>query len=210
MARRGLDPAQVTDAAVAVADAEGLAAVTLARIATDLGVRAPSLYNHVDSREALVDAIARRAYVEVADELQASCVGRSGPEAVRAMAHAFRAYALAAPGRYAATQRALPDEPGAAALVGILGGVLRAWNLEGDAEIHAIRAVRSALHGFVSLELNDGFALELPTDASYARLVDLLIVGLGEPSAADRVTGLMRRAGAPRRERQSGAGGSVG
>lgn len=186
MPRRGLDPAQVTDAAVAVADAEGLAAVTLARIAADLGVRAPSLYNHVDSREALIDTIARRAYVEVADALQASCVGRSGPEAVRAMAQAYRAYARAAPGRYAATQRALPEEPGATAVVGILGGVLRAWNLEGDAEIHAIRTVRSALHGFVTLELNDGFALELPTDASYAHLVELLIVGLGEPSTADR------------------------
>ena len=126
MARRGLDAEQVTDAAVAVADADGLAAVTIARVAADLGVRAPSLYNHVASRAALIEAIARRGYVEATEALQTAAVGRSGPDAVRALASAYRAYAHAAPGRYAATQRTLPNEPGAAALVGVMAASLRA------------------------------------------------------------------------------------
>ena len=64
MPRRGLDRAQVVDAAVAIADADGLEAVTLSRVAAALGVKPPSLYNHVDGRGALVRAIALRALGE--------------------------------------------------------------------------------------------------------------------------------------------------
>jgi len=38
----------VVEEAARIADAEGLAEVTLARVAESLGVRAPSLYNHVE------------------------------------------------------------------------------------------------------------------------------------------------------------------
>jgi AcrR family transcriptional regulator len=179
--RRGLDPEQVTDAAVAIADADGLAAVTIARVAADLGVRAPSLYNHVAGRDALLDALSARAYAEATAKLQAATVGRAGPEAVRALAQALRDYALGAPGRYAATQRA--PAPGATdaagALVDAIVGTLRAWDLHGDDEVHAIRALRSALHGFIVLELAGGFQIALDRDASYARLVELVISGLG-------------------------------
>lgn len=109
MGRRGLDGEQVTDAAVAIADADGIEAVTIARVAADLGVRAPSLYNHIEGRAELIAAIARRGYVEATAALRSAAVGRSGPDAVRAIAIAYRAYALSASGRYAATQRPLPD-----------------------------------------------------------------------------------------------------
>lgn len=178
MARRGLDAGQVVDAAITVADADGLEAVTIARVAADLGVRAPSLYNHVASRDALLDGIAARAHAELAAALRDATVGRSGPDAVRAAAHAYRAWAHAAPGRYAAAQRPLPS---GAEAVEVLRGVLRAWALEGDAEIHAIRAIRSALHGFAALELGGGFGMKVDLDTSFDTLVDLLATGLGAP-----------------------------
>jgi len=179
VARQGLDAERVVDAAVAVADAEGLPAVTLARLAADLDVRAPSLYSHVAGREAVIDAIARRGYREMTAALQAAAIGRSGPEAVRAVAAAYRAYGHAAPGRYTAIQRPLPGDPDAAALVATIAAALRAWRLTGAAEIHAIRALRSALHGFVILELTGGFALDVSLDASYKVLVETVTAGLG-------------------------------
>lgn len=47
--------AQITAAAVAIADAEGLDAVTMRRLAADLGTGAASLYRYVDTREDLLD-----------------------------------------------------------------------------------------------------------------------------------------------------------
>jgi len=51
--------------------------------------------------------------------------------------------------------------------------------MRGADAIHAARAVRSALHGFVSLEAAGGFGLSEDVDESYARLVGLLDRGLG-------------------------------
>ncbi|MCP4852364.1 MAG: TetR family transcriptional regulator, partial [Actinomycetia bacterium] len=54
MSRRTLDTDQVVDSAAALADSEGLDAVTLTRVALLLGVRQPALYRHIDSYDALV------------------------------------------------------------------------------------------------------------------------------------------------------------
>ena len=72
MAKRGLDHARVVDAAIAIADEDGLEAVTLARVAAALGVRSPSLYNHVDGRDGLIRGIAARATGELATALESA------------------------------------------------------------------------------------------------------------------------------------------
>jgi AcrR family transcriptional regulator len=189
MPRMGLDPARVVDVAASIADAEGLDAVTLARVAGELGVRAPSLYNHVDGRPDLLRALALRGVRELTAALREAAVGRSGTDALIAAAHAQRAYARDHPGRYAATVAApAPDDEehrGAAAeAVDVLLAVMRAWGLEGDEAIHAVRAVRSAVHGFVAIEAAGGFGMAVDVDASFDRLVAMLADGLGAPRPA--------------------------
>jgi AcrR family transcriptional regulator len=187
MARAGLDSEGVVDAAAALADAEGLDAMSLARLAATLGVRAPSLYAHVGGLDDLRRRIAARGMRELAAELSAAAAGRAGGEALRAVARAYRAYARAHPGSYAAAQRApdLADEDAQAAaraVVGVMLAVLRGYGLEGDDAIHATRAVRAALHGFVLLESREGFGIPLPLDESFERLVVMLDRGLSGAS----------------------------
>jgi len=61
---RGRPPAhsrdQVVDAAIAIADAAGLGAVTIRRIAADLGAGAMSLYTYVPDKDRLVDLMVDR------------------------------------------------------------------------------------------------------------------------------------------------------
>lgn len=45
----------IVEAALGIADAEGLEAVSIRRIASELGVRAMSLYTHIDAKEDLLD-----------------------------------------------------------------------------------------------------------------------------------------------------------
>ena len=111
MPRRGLDRQQVVDAACALADREGLGAVTLGRLAADLGVRPPSLYNHVEGLDGVLRGIALQAIGELGGALQTAAVGRSGPEALQATAAAMRDFARAHPGGYTAAQRVYPDDP---------------------------------------------------------------------------------------------------
>ena len=77
--------------------------------------------------------------------------------------------------------RHLVDAEAAAAasrLVDVNLAILRGYGLEGDDAIHAARAVRSALHGFVSLETGDGFGIPLDLDESFAWLVATVHHGL--------------------------------
>src|SRR5689334_14080679 len=61
---RGRPPAhtrdQVVDAAIGIADTEGLAAVTMRRIAQDIGAGAMSLYTYVPDKDRLVDLMVDR------------------------------------------------------------------------------------------------------------------------------------------------------
>jgi AcrR family transcriptional regulator len=62
--RRGrralLDVEQVIDAALALLDTEGLAAVSFRRLSSDLGVSHMTLYGYFDSKEALLEALVAR------------------------------------------------------------------------------------------------------------------------------------------------------
>jgi AcrR family transcriptional regulator len=190
MPRVGLDAEAVVAAAAELADAEGLHELTLAGLAERLGVRSPSLYAHVGGLADLRTRLAARGARELTAALQAAAAGRARSDALHAIADAYRAYAHAHPGTYAATQRAPGTEPdaangeyaaAAADLVGVLVAVLRGYELHDDDAIHGVRMVRAALHGFVSLEREGGFAMPVDLKESYRRLVQTLDHGLGSP-----------------------------
>jgi AcrR family transcriptional regulator len=177
--RRGLDRAQVVEAAAAIADADGLEAVTLARVAGALGVRPPSLYNHVAGRAGLLRALAAQSTSELAAALRRAATGRAGAAAIAAVAAAQRSYALEHPGRYAATVAApaagdAEHERAAAEAVDVLAAVFGGAGLEGDDLVHAIRALRSAVHGFAAIETAGGFGLPADREESFRRLVEAL------------------------------------
>jgi AcrR family transcriptional regulator len=62
--RSPLDRTRIIRAALRVADAEGLAALTMRRVATELGTGAMSLYRHVPGKEALVSLMIDEALGE--------------------------------------------------------------------------------------------------------------------------------------------------
>jgi AcrR family transcriptional regulator len=182
--RAGLSEGRVVEAAEQVADEVGLSRLTLTALAERLGVRQPSLYKHIASMDALQRSISIRAKGELADTLGRAAVGRSRGDAIVAMAAAYRGWAREHPGRYASTQRApapgdIDDEVASAAVVQVLTDVLAGYDLRGDDAIDAIRAIRSALHGFLTLEASGGFGLPVDINRSFDRLVSGLVTALG-------------------------------
>ena len=178
MPRIGLTPDVVTHTAAAIIDRDGLAALTLAKVAAELGVRSPSLYNHVDGLDALVRLVAIRGVDELAEECRSAVMGRSGKEAVDALASAYRAFAKNRPGVYLLTQIARPDdaeyEVAARRVLEPVLAVFAGMGYEGDGLIHATRSFRAALHGFVTLEGGRGFGLDVSVDESFEWLVAVL------------------------------------
>jgi AcrR family transcriptional regulator len=181
MPRVGLDSDAVVTAAAKLVDDEGLERLTLARLAAVLGIRTPSLYAHVDGLGDLRARLAARGARELAATLQIAAAGRSGRDALHALAIAYRAHAQAHPGTYAAMQVPSQREDHQAAagqVVALIVAVLNGYGLEGEEAIHAVRAVRSALHGFVALEREGAFQMPVALPESYDRLIAMLDSGL--------------------------------
>jgi AcrR family transcriptional regulator len=73
--RRKLDREAIVDAALALADADGLEAITLKRVADRFGVTAMALYWHFEDKDALLGAVGDRIWQTAAQALERSMVG---------------------------------------------------------------------------------------------------------------------------------------
>jgi AcrR family transcriptional regulator len=184
MPKAGLAPALVTEAAAALVDEIGFENLSMGLLAERLGVKTPSLYKHVASQADLAHRIAVLAMTELADAVRDATQGRAGREALVAGAQAMRTYVLEHPGRYAAGNAASPagpDDP----LVPAVGRVLASWaamlhgyRLDPEQEIHALRMLRSMLHGFASLEAIDSFQINTDVDESFNWMIGFINQGL--------------------------------
>jgi AcrR family transcriptional regulator len=175
--RAGLTEILVIEEAERLADEVGLQQMTLAALAARLGVRQPSLYKHIEGMDGLLRSISVRAKNELAYVLARAAVGRERAEALTSISHAYRAWALEHPGRYAAAQSApapgdTEDQAASLAVVQVATDILAGYKLGDDDAIDATRALRSALHGFITLESGGGFGLPVDIDRSFERLVN--------------------------------------
>ncbi|MEV2278819.1 TetR/AcrR family transcriptional regulator [Nocardiopsis sp. NPDC049922] len=198
MPRAGLSPRLVAEEAARLIDEQGLDALSLAAVAKRFGVAVPSLYKHVHGLAGLRREVALLGAAELGERLRTAATGLAGPDALRAVAAAYRRYAHAHPGRYAALQRAPGDDDHEARKVSavpveVLTAVLAGFGIGGGQAVHAVRALRSALHGFVDLETRGGFGLPEDVDESYELLVEGFVRAVQNwPDAASARAGTVR------------------
>ncbi|MEW2035040.1 WHG domain-containing protein [Streptomyces roseifaciens] len=181
MVRAGLTVARLTDAAAVMADEAGLEKVTVSALARHFGVKDASLYSHVKNLRELRVRIALLGSAEMTERIAAAVAGRAGKDALIAFADAYRAYALAHPGRYAATQMQLAPEEVADSIgfrrsVELTYGMLRGYGLTEPDLTDAGRLLRSTFHGYIHLELSGGFGHSRPVQESWARGLEALHV----------------------------------
>lgn len=176
----------VVQTAVHLLNREGSSALSLNRLADELSIRTPSLYNHINGLADLQKALAVLNARQLADRLGEAAIGKSGVELFMSAAEAFRQYVKENPGLYISTLRAsgtqaAPDpdlvrEEERALRIGL--AVMASLGLQGEDAIHGVRAFRSMVHGFATLEVAGGFGLPQDCDESFRRLVQNLAAGL--------------------------------
>ena len=187
MPRAGLNKAAVVEAAAALADEGGLGDLSLTDLAERLGVRKPSLYNHVAGLPELRRELTMVGLRELGRSLSRAAVGRAGDEGLLAIAEAYRAFVKRRPGLYEATVRSFrrsdPDDSELAVAEGeamepVLA-VLASCGVRGEeGTVHAARGLRSIAHGFATLEQAGGFGLDVDPDESFRKLARSFAAGL--------------------------------
>lgn len=178
--KRDLNRAKIIHAAAQLADKSSSGFVTLQSLARALGVKMPSLYNHVAGQQDLQQSLAVHALECLRSTLVNACIGRSSEDAIVAICHAYRTFAHQHPGIYHAMLRV--PEPREKklravneAILQLLLQVLSPFRLSEEAAIHSVRAWRAMVHGFVSLEMLGAFRKSPERDESYNRMVGVFL-----------------------------------
>ncbi|WP_369208114.1 TetR/AcrR family transcriptional regulator, partial [Streptomyces sp. PU-14G] len=179
MARAGLSARRLIQAGAELADEVGFDQVTVSALARRFDVKVASLYSHLKNSHDLKRGIALLALEELAERAADALAGRAGRDALAAFANAYRDYARAHPGRYAATRFPLDPQTAAASAGGrhaqMTRAILRGYDLPEPDQTHAVRLLGSVFHGFVSLEASGGFSHSAPdSQESWTWVVDHL------------------------------------
>lgn len=165
---------------------DGLAGVTMSAVAGRVGVRAPSLYKRVESRERLIQLVAEATLTDLADHLADRVTAREILDGFRAFSHqrpaAFQL--VMTPSTSTPTARREFGARASEALIRI------AADLAGDD--HALEGARTLTAwttGFISMELNGVFQLGGDVDAAWefgaTRLIEAITESGSRPDAGN-------------------------
>lgn len=148
--RAPLNLERTLQVALVIADEEGLDAVTMRRLARELGVEAASLYHHVKDKSQILDGLVDA----IAAEIQPPMPSTDWRATISQRAHDTRAVLRRHP--WAVSLMASRNSPGPATLQLLEAGIrcFREGGLSVLQAAHAISVVDSYVHGFVLQEVN--------------------------------------------------------
>jgi hypothetical protein len=184
MPRQGLNRDSIVEASVRLIEEKGYAAFSMGELAKSLNVKTASLYNHVESLDALFTEVGLAAVSQmVARETQA-IEGKEKNDALFAIAAAYRAFAKDHNELYRvimSLQKSKNEvlERAAGQITEPILQVLSGYGLSRVEQIHWQRILRSMMHGFVAHEEAGGFS-HFPADKneSYQMAIQCVADGL--------------------------------
>jgi AcrR family transcriptional regulator len=149
-ARPGLTASAIAAAAVAIADADGLDAISMRRIAAELGVSAMAAYRHVSGKDDVLEIMADLVYgeIDIPD-------GADWRETMRAFARGVRALVLRHPWltRLSAPQAVFELTPARLAIEERALALLGSLGLDADTAMSVYRSVAAFVHGATRAEM---------------------------------------------------------
>jgi AcrR family transcriptional regulator len=180
---RTLSTDSVVAVALALADAEGIAAVTLGGVARALGCHVTSLYTHVDSIDDLHVRMAMVVQADLSQRLWQAALGRARADALGALADVYRGFGAAAPvrTRLLFARASTADQrfrDGAQTLAEPIRATLRSFGLDDLQVRHAHRAFSASMRGFLLGEAEGLYGSVSDADATFEQIIALYTTAL--------------------------------
>lgn len=180
MPRKGLLMEDIISAATELVCEKGFEQFSLRQLAGRLDVKPPSLYNHTLNAAEITTTVGHAALQTLNERLQKSAAGKSGTDILLAVADAYRDYANKNEELYKAIVHLPGFDDGSIrekshSIMISLYKILENYHLSQKEKLLFARAYRSAMHGFVSLEMAGYFQNNIDVDESYHFLIDSLL-----------------------------------
>lgn len=177
-----IDYTRLIETARQMIESDGLEALSLSKLANAFGVKAPSLYKHVASKNALLKAVNLLTIQELINTLSQQATLATQPiEKLVNVALAYRIYAHNHPMAYALAfsttlSESRPDEDLLVAMVLPLQAMMAEIAGEANA-LTALRGIFALIHGYVLLEINQQLRRGGDLAATYEQVVRAYLHG---------------------------------
>ena len=183
MPKTKIDRETIIREAAHIANETGIENLSLKTLAAKLGVKPPSLYNHVDGLDDLKQQIMLYGWKEMEDRIIQAVIGLTGYDAIRAMCHAFHQYATENQGIFSAMlwYNQYENEQTREAtlkMFSVFLKITKSLNISQDNCAHLVRMFRGFLEGFTLLENHHAFGNVQPIEDSFHLSIDILIEGM--------------------------------
>ncbi|AAK76774.1 AcrR family transcriptional regulator [Clostridium acetobutylicum] len=185
MKKRNLTKEKIIQIAFSLADEIGLDKVTFQKLAEKLDIKSPSLYNHFSNMSDLKISMTTYLLNSLNFKLMQDLVGKSGEAAVKIFAYTYKDFAMENKTAYRlflSTKTTENEEVNRMAKEtnNIILQVL-SFYIKNDVDlIHKSRALRSLLHGYVSLSSLGYFQNKVDSEDSFRIMIDDFILSLSK------------------------------
>ncbi len=180
----GLDKNTIVEAAAKMADEKGIANVTLKVLATELGIKSPSLYKHFSGGlEELNKELMLYGWRSLENEITRAAIGKAKDDAIMAICYTYRNFVAEHKGLFEAMQwynmyQSEEHLEATKGTVSILFQVLEAYGLTEVQKVHVVRMLRGFLQGFSSIESHGGYGNPTPLDDTFDFALKTILNGI--------------------------------
>lgn len=180
----GLDKETIVEAAAKLADEKGISNVTLKVLATELGIKSPSLYKHFSGGlEELNKELMLYGWRSLESEITRAAIGKAKDDAIIAICYTYRKFASEHKGLFEAMQwynmyQSKEHLKATKGTVFILFQVLEAYGLAEEQKVHIVRMLRGFLQGFSSIESHGGYGNPTPLDDTFDFALKTILNGI--------------------------------
>ena len=164
-------------------DEKGLYQVALKDVADKLGIRTPSLYNHIDSLDELLHEVAHAGMRAMNTQMMQSVLGKTAKDALKAAAVEYLNYMILHPGIYETIQWiSFHGTKETEALLeqyhSLLQVLVRSCDFPSEKTSEIVDMFTGLLHGYTTQQLGKALKTPDPVRRQLCLAIDALLTGI--------------------------------
>lgn len=181
--KRNLTKEKIIQTTFLLADEIGLNQISFPKIAEKLNIKYPSLYNHYENIEDLKIKMTIYFLDNLNSEVMKRLIGKSGDNAIREFSDVYREFAIKNKSGYRLYMNIPSTENEEVKRLSkeintMIHKILEFYNEDNAFITHKSRALRSLLHGFVSLSSHGYFQTPVDLKESFKVMIDDFIFNI--------------------------------